>query len=135
MPVPAGPQRRHRDMALARLLEERRRVIEAEVRGIVERPQRDTTVPMDIEDQAVDDLLQHVDLALAEMRSLTLRNIEAAIRRLQQGTFGACTDCGMDIPEARRRARPYARLCQPCQAGREREQHRGGPAEAPGVKR
>jgi DnaK suppressor protein len=65
-----------------------------------------------------------MDLALAEMRSLTLQNIEAAIRRLEQGTFGICTDCGVDIAEARLRALPFARLCQPCQAGREREERR-----------
>jgi DnaK suppressor protein len=48
--------------------------------------------------------------------------IEDARRRMEEGTYGSCEDCGTDIPEARLRAVPEATRCVNCQ--RKREAHR-----------
>ena len=48
-----------------------------------------------------------------------------ALRRLVEGTYGVCADCGGDIPEARLDALPEAPRCLECQSARE-----GLPVEA-----
>ena len=42
-----------------------------------------------------------------------------ALRRLENGTYGICTDCGRTIPERRLSARPEATRCVVCQSMRE----------------
>jgi RNA polymerase-binding transcription factor len=39
-----------------------------------------------------------------------------ALRRIQEGTYGTCLDCGALIPEGRLEARPEASRCVKCQA-------------------
>jgi len=43
-----------------------------------------------------------------------LSHIENALDRIDEGTFGVCTDCGKDIPKARLMAVPTATRCVPC---------------------
>jgi RNA polymerase-binding transcription factor DksA len=46
--------------------------------------------------------------------SLEIQEIDDALRRLQEGTFGRCEGCGEQIVRARLEAIPYARLCLQC---------------------
>jgi DnaK suppressor protein len=48
--------------------------------------------------------------------SRLLRQIEAARRRLRDGTYGICLHCGEAIAPKRIRAVPWAELCLSCQA-------------------
>ncbi len=50
----------------------------------------------------------------------TLRDVEAALRKLDEGTYGTCERCGQPIGDERLEALPAARLCLRCkqQAGR-----------------
>ena len=64
---------------------------------------------------------QEFNLSLLQSRELTLLEIDAAIRRIREGSFGICEDCGCIIPVARLEAIPYTRLCVACQARRESE--------------
>lgn len=50
-----------------------------------------------------------------------LRNIEAALQRIREGTFGRCMSCGGDIQIARLRAMPFSAYCRDCQENLERE--------------
>jgi len=59
-------------------------------------------------------------LSVAEIRSSEVVEIEDALRRIVDGTYGACGLCGERIPAARLRAAPSARLCVPCQKKSER---------------
>lgn len=43
------------------------------------------------------------------------RAIEAARARMNEGTYGICVDCGVDIPFARLQVQPVAERCAPCQ--------------------
>jgi len=43
-----------------------------------------------------------------------LDEINAALDRLEDGTYGICTACGSEIPAARLRAIPYTALCVKC---------------------
>lgn len=41
--------------------------------------------------------------------------IEAALRHIDEGTYGTCVSCGRPIPDERLEARPEADRCLPCQ--------------------
>lgn len=49
-----------------------------------------------------------------------LEEIEAALKRIEAGTFGTCTSCGKPIPAGRLLALPHAALCVSCQSRLER---------------
>jgi RNA polymerase-binding transcription factor len=53
-------------------------------------------------------------LSIAEGLVESLREVEAALVRMDSGTFGRCESCGKDIPPDRLDARPVARLCLEC---------------------
>jgi DnaK suppressor protein len=42
--------------------------------------------------------------------------VEAALTRIQESSYGKCVDCGQEIPEGRLDARPDAARCVGCQA-------------------
>lgn len=56
-------------------------------------------------------------LAAAEARRLLVLD---ALRRLDDGTYGICADCGKPVPESRLEAKPEAARCLTCQAKRDR---------------
>jgi len=58
---------------------------------------------------------------LAELDSRELGQIDRALQRLKQGTYGACESCTQKIPVSRLNALPYTTLCIDCQ--RELEQY------------
>jgi DnaK suppressor protein len=59
---------------------------------------------------------QQRDLALRERAITRLDQVEAALDRLDAGTFGRCTRCGEVVAEERLQALPWAALCIGCQA-------------------
>ena len=69
----------------------------------------------DAEEQSVDDFVQGVDFALMQMKSETLLKIDEAIKRLDNGSYGMCADCGVEIAAARLAALPFAARCRACQ--------------------
>ena len=58
---------------------------------------------------------QQRDLALRDHNVVHLAAIDAALTRLDAGTYGSCTSCGKPIPEGRLEALPWAALCIDCQ--------------------
>lgn len=65
-------------------------------------------------------LARERDLALRSNARDLLEQVTAALRRLDEGTYGICADCGGPIAPERLEALPYATLCINCQAARER---------------
>ena len=63
---------------------------------------------------------QQRDLALRERNEQHLAQVDAALSRLDAGTYGACASCGRPIAPERLEAIPWAALCIDCQrtAGR-----------------
>lgn len=57
---------------------------------------------------------------LGEAERVELKRIDAAIARMDQGTYGICPDCGEEIEPRRLRALPHAVRCQGCEEERER---------------
>jgi DnaK suppressor protein len=58
---------------------------------------------------------QQRDLALRERNEQHLAQVEDALRRLDAGTFGMCTNCGRPIAPERLEAIPSAAHCIDCQ--------------------
>jgi DnaK suppressor protein len=63
---------------------------------------------------------REVDESLGENADQLVRDIDAALARLDEGTYGTCTRCGQPIPEERLEAVPYAVLCVSCKRDEER---------------
>ena len=59
------------------------------------------------------------EFAMNEHETAALGDIEAALERIQAGTYGQCTDCGVTIPAARLNAYPTAKRCVDCQTLKE----------------
>jgi DnaK suppressor protein len=57
------------------------------------------------------------DLALSAQASLAVEEIDDALDRVKDKSYGACERCQQPIPKARLRALPYARLCVACKSG------------------
>ncbi|MCA9971763.1 MAG: TraR/DksA C4-type zinc finger protein [Anaerolineales bacterium] len=55
------------------------------------------------------------EVALRDIEQTRLAQIEAALRRLDEGTYGRCTRCGQQIAPGRLRVMPDAPLCITCQ--------------------
>jgi DnaK suppressor protein len=70
---------------------------------------------MDAGDEALVDLLQSIDIKLADIRRAELIQINEAERKLSEGTYGICKECGRDIGEERLVALPYAVRCIECE--------------------
>jgi DnaK suppressor protein len=64
---------------------------------------------------------QQRDLALRDRTTQQLELVDAAIARLDDGSFGACIRCGKPIAPARLEALPWAAHCIECQAIADRE--------------
>jgi RNA polymerase-binding transcription factor DksA len=79
------------------------------------------------------------DLSILERVESELDDIEHALRRLDDGTYGTCEACGRPIDDDRLEAMPAARLCLDDQALAEREARSAGaradvgPVNAPGL--
>ncbi len=65
------------------------------------------------------DIQNDLSLALLQMRSEALVQVNAAIARLDAGGYGLCADCEREIATRRLRALPFAVRCQPCEETRE----------------
>jgi RNA polymerase-binding transcription factor DksA len=79
------------------------------------------------------------DLSILEQVEAELADVEHAIRRLDEGTYGTCEVCGRTIGDDRLEALPATRLCLEHQAEAEREVRVAGmrsdvgPGLAPGL--
>ncbi len=56
-----------------------------------------------------------LEFALDAHETAELDQIEAALQRMEAGTYGECIDCGIQIPAARLHVAPEAARCVPCQ--------------------
>jgi len=73
----------------------------------------------DAGDDAANTYARQLLLNLSERERETLREIDEALNRLDDGSFGACEECGEEIGEARLTVLPYATLCVECKANQE----------------
>ena len=109
-----------RNESLRKLLMERRQVVMKEIEDLLGRHRTDQielradSVP-DSGDMALQDANGEQELSILQMRNQVRENIDLALRRLDEGTYGVCDDCGKEISEARLKVLPFARRCVECQ--------------------
>jgi DnaK suppressor protein len=118
--VVSGKTTRYNELKL--MLENRRRELMADVQGRMRDVRTEGNKERDAMDQGESsevDIQEDIELALIQMKSETLNKIEAARRRLDEGTYGDCFECGDEISEARLRALPFAVRCKDCEEARE----------------
>jgi RNA polymerase-binding protein DksA len=82
------------------------------------------------DDDALADSAASMDVALVIRESRELQDIEAALARIADGSYGVCIDCGEEIGRARLKAYPTARRCLPCQQQDERPGARASTARS-----
>lgn len=75
----------------------------------------------DFKELADDEAQDTVRDATTEHALRELRQVEAALRRIREGSYGQCVQCGEAIAPARLQAVPAASLCATCQAQQERQ--------------
>lgn len=74
---------------------------------------------LDDGDWSVIDLSEDINLKRLETHRESLRNIDEALRKLKEGTYGICEDCGEEISVERLKVLPFAVLCRDCQEKKE----------------
>jgi len=121
----AGKTSRYNE--LRTMLEERRRELLSEVQGKIRDVRADGNKEREVLDQGESsevDIQEDIEFALIQMKSETLNKIDAALRRLEDGSYGDCFECGEEISEARLRALPFAVRCKDCEEARESAEQR-----------
>jgi RNA polymerase-binding transcription factor DksA len=136
------------DLARQRLADERARLDGVKStfddEGLTQQSESDSVGELSSYDQHQADMgtetfEREKDLSILEQVEAELADVEHALRRLDDGTYGTCEVCGKAIPEERLEAMPAARLCLEHQAEAEREVRFSGeradvgPGQAPGL--
>jgi RNA polymerase-binding protein DksA len=106
---------------LKQSLEKRRQLLLEEIRDELTRSGEQHYVDLagrvpDLGDESVANMLSDLDAAIVDRQIVEVRTIEATLKRLSSGDYGACVDCGADIPLERLRAYPTAERCISCQS-------------------
>ena len=70
----------------------------------------------DVADMSLIDHNQEIEYRLSERESQMVADIDQALLRIDEGTYGVCARCGKDIPERRLDALPTARFDAECQS-------------------
>ena len=76
---------------------------------------------MDTYDLASEERDREINFILSDRERVKLKQIDDALERMDEGTYGVCESCGLEIAEERLEAMPFSRLCRDCQQDEERE--------------
>lgn len=100
------------------IIEERLRELRARMQTI--ETELDQPKPKDLEEQAIDLEDDEVMERLGLSAQREVREMQEALGRMSNGSFGICAECGEPISTARLEAVPHARLCKTCAANAEK---------------
>ncbi|MBF0519124.1 MAG: TraR/DksA family transcriptional regulator [Nitrospirae bacterium] len=100
------------------LLEERQSLImeaKTEISNFVKGDERQLIdAALDDGDWSVVDVTEDIILQKLHQHKLKLNKIDEALRKIHNGTYGICEDCGQEISEGRLKVLPYAVHCVEC---------------------
>ena len=102
-------------------LEAKRAELERNMAGLTEaQPEPQGSIdldegPYDFEDQSVDVQESQQEKEILDNEQALLAQVNAALQRIEQGTYGICDNCGQPINEKRLEALPWASLCLKCE--------------------
>ena len=109
-----------------KLLRERREALWQDIRRELRKHDREQHADFveqgasDLEDRAFADLLVHLNLTEVDRDVTELRAVQAALGRIESGSYGLCASCGRTIDPERLRAIPETPLCIDCASRAER---------------
>ena len=89
-----------------RLEDERARLLQ---RALTSLGQEELADPGDLQDQASDEARHRLMLSLSDIDRARLSEVEAALARMDRGTYGECEETGEPIPFGRLQAEPTTR--------------------------
>jgi DnaK suppressor protein len=118
--APGGelPHSNRRRETLKQMLKDHEEEVLGRLRALRAFPTKSEPVK-DREEAALEDVTRDLEVWLVEQGFATLRRIDEALVRLDQGTYGICARCHHPISDERLRALPFAALCQECQSREE----------------
>ena len=67
---------------------------------------------------------EHLVCMQCTVQRAAIKDIEAALERLDEGSYGICDDCGDEITEDRLKIVPFTKYCRDCQEDKERTRSR-----------
>ena len=107
---------------VAEIAEELARMKTAITKNVEDKKNLDLLEPEvgDSIDQATQSLDKEILFELSDNERKMLRDIEAALRKMEKGTYGLCEHCKKVIEKRRIKALPSARYCMICQSGSEK---------------
>jgi RNA polymerase-binding transcription factor len=76
---------------------------------------------MDTYDLASEERDREINFILSDRERVKITQIDDALERMEEASYGVCESCGLEIAEERLRAMPFTRLCRDCQQEQERE--------------
>jgi RNA polymerase-binding protein DksA len=71
-------------------------------------------------DMASDNYDREISFSIADGENKVLYEIDEALKRIEEGTYGKCIACDRRIPLKRLKALPYAKYCIQCQSQEEK---------------
>jgi len=124
-PVQIKESEEERNLRLKRLLVEKRKEVLKEIKNDTSRyikgeSKQLVDTALDDGDWSIVDLAEDINLQHLGAHREDLLKIDEAIRKLDEGTYGICEDCGDEISEQRLKILPYAIYCIDCKEKREK---------------
>jgi DnaK suppressor protein len=116
---PTAAQKKDLRHARSRLLAERQRLVERLASELIE--PNEPEGPHALADAAGGISAREGSFAFCSVLSKTIEEIDSALQKMDEATYGVCEDCGRHIAAARLRVIPFARLCLKCELCEEQE--------------
>ncbi len=123
------------DIIREQLLSDKKRIladVSAKIRKESSQGQREIG---DIYDIASDERERELSLMLGDRERKKLAEIDLALERINEGSYGICEECGEPVGEKRLKVLPFTRVCVDCQSRLEREERIAGKTEDEGLLR
>ncbi len=89
----------------------------------------------DILDSVSEERTRELDMILTDREKQKLKQIEDALDRIEENTYGLCEECGVKIPRARLKVVPVAKYCVECKEAIEREEKYAREEPEEGIKK
>ena len=93
-------------------------LIRAAAQGLTNGGPEPEVIP-DLNELASTEADQHFLLMMKEREQRQIKEIDAALARLDDNTYGICEECGEEIPHKRLKVRPMTTLCVSCKSQQE----------------
>jgi len=120
-------------MAINNKKKEARKVLETKRRELMSGTSDREEILIENAAEDFDRLQQQMNREVAirnlDRESKLLKEVNAAMKRVDEGSYGTCLRCDEEIPEKRMKAVPWAAYCVPCQEAIERQRAAGEEVE------